>query len=190
MLALAALLLGLLGAALILGSDHLDHRGAIAALGFAIGAAWIGTGLYVWWRRPENRFGALMTWVGFAWLLNAFTAANGAAVFTLAVLLSNVYLAAFLHLLLAYPDGRVSKPSRRRLAAGGYAIAILGPVPALMFGFNESHQQCRCPDSVIDVSDSVTLGNALDAAVNALAAGIVVYVLWVLVERWRDATAP
>jgi signal transduction histidine kinase len=190
MLALTALLLGLLGAALILGSDHLDDRGLIAALGFAIGAAWIGTGLYVWWRRPENRFGALMTWVGFAWLLNAFTAANGSAAFTLAVLVSNVYLAAFLHLLLAYPDGRVSNPSRRKLAATGYAISILGPVPALMFGFNASNEECRCPDSIIDVSSNVTLGDALDAAVNAVAVGIVIYVLWVLIERWREATPP
>jgi signal transduction histidine kinase len=190
MLALAALVLGLLGAALILGSDHLDDRGAIAAIGFAIGAAWIGTGLYVWLRRPENRFGALMTWVGFAWLLNAFTAANGSAVFTLAVLVSNVYLAAFLHLLLGYPDGRVSNPRRRRLAAAGYALSILGPVPALMFGFNESNGDCRCPPSIIDVSNDVTLGNALDAATNALAVGVVIYVLWVLIDRWRGATAP
>ena len=55
MLALAALVLGLLGAGLILGSNHVDHRGLAAALTFAVGAAWIGTGLYVWWRRPENR---------------------------------------------------------------------------------------------------------------------------------------
>jgi signal transduction histidine kinase len=190
MLALAALLLGLLGAALILGSDHVAHRGAAAALGFAIGAAWIGTGLYVWWRRPETRFGALMTWVGFAWLLNAFSAANSAVIFTLAVLVSNVYLAAFLHLLLAYPDGRVSNPSRRRLAAGGYALSILGPVPALMFGFNANRVECGCPSSIIDVSGNVTVGNVLDAATNAVAVGVVVYVLWVLVDRWREATPP
>ncbi len=190
MLALAALLLGLLGAAVVLGSDHVDHRGASAALGFAIGAAWIGTGLYVWWRRPETRFGALMTWVGFAWLLNAFSAANGSVFFTLAVFASNVYLAAFLHLLLAYPDGRVSNPARRRLMWFGYGLAVLGPLPALMFGFNRTGGNCGCPPSFIDVSGDVTLGNALDAAVNALAVGVVVYVLWVLVDRWREATPP
>ena len=48
-----------------------------------------------------------MTWTGFAWLLTAFVAADSPAVFTLAVLVSNLYLAAFVHLLLAYPEGRV-----------------------------------------------------------------------------------
>jgi signal transduction histidine kinase len=190
MLALAALLLGLLGAALVLGSDHVDHRGLSAGLGFAIGAAWIGTGLYVWLRRPENRFGALMTWVGFAWLLNPFTAADGAAVFTLAVLASNLYLAAFLHLLLAYPDGRISNPARRRLVGFGYALAIVGPMPALMLGFNEDRRRCGCPPSIIEVSGGVALGDALDAAANALAVGVVIYVLWILLDRWRAATQP
>jgi signal transduction histidine kinase len=190
MLAPAALLLGLLGVALVLGSDHVDNRGASAALGSAIGAAWIGTGLYVWSRRPENRFGALMTWVGFAWLLNAFTAADGAAVFTVAVLASNVYLAAFLHLLLAYPDGRLANRGRRRLVGFGYALSIAGPLPALMFGFNQDRLSCNCPPSIIEVSGSVTLGDALDAATNALAVGVVIYVLWVLVDRWRAATPP
>ena len=46
-----------------------------------------------------------MTWTGCAWLLNLFTAADAPALFTAAVLASNVYLAAFVHLLVAYPDG-------------------------------------------------------------------------------------
>src|SRR6185503_11043593 len=151
MLALAALVLGLLGAAVILGSDYEDHRGLVAALTLAIGASWIGTGLYVWWRRPENRFGALMTWVGFAWLLHAFVSANDDVAFTVAILFSHLYLAAFLHLLLSYPDGRVTNPSRRRLMWFGYVLSILGPLPALMFGFNEQRDGC-CPPSAFQIS--------------------------------------
>ena len=32
--------------------------------------SFIGVGLFAWWRRPHNRFGALMTAVGFAWFLD------------------------------------------------------------------------------------------------------------------------
>ncbi len=45
MLALAGLLLGLLGAAVILASDHLEHRALTVVIVLAIGAAWIVTGL-------------------------------------------------------------------------------------------------------------------------------------------------
>ena len=134
LLALAGLVLGALGAAVIAASDYVDHRGLSIAISLGIGAAWIGTGLYAWWRRPANRVGALMTWTGFAWLLNAFVAANAPAVFTIAVLGANLYLAAFAHLLVAYPEG-TAKPHRRLLIAA-YTLAIVGPAPFLMFGFD------------------------------------------------------
>ena len=166
MLALAGLVLGLLGAGVILASDHVDHRGLTVTILLGIGAAWIGTGLYAWWRRPANRIGALMTWTGFAWLLNAFVAADTPAVFTIAVLGANLYLAAFVHLLVAYPEGCIRRRAHRRLVVAGYTLAILGPAPFLMFGF-DAH--CTdCPSSVIQVSDSTTLGTIADALTTGL----------------------
>ena len=44
------------------------HRDLIAVFGPIIGGAFIGTGLFAWLRRPENRFGALMVALGFALL--------------------------------------------------------------------------------------------------------------------------
>jgi signal transduction histidine kinase len=189
MLALAALLVGLLGCALIVGSDHVDHPGLTAGAGLSIAALWIGTGLYAWWRRPANRFGALMTFTGFAWLLNAFTAANDPAVFTVAVLLSNVFIAAFVHLLLAYPDGRL-KRQRRRLVASAYGLATVGALPMLMVGHNPMDGCDRCPRSVLHVSGSVTAERVLDGAVTALGVALVAYVLWIVVARLRAATPP
>src|SRR3954470_15867579 len=151
MLALAALLVGLLGASVILGSEHVTHRALTVVVLEGIGAAWIGTGLFAWWRRPANRVGALMTWTGFAYLLNAFLAADSPAVFTVAVLVSNLYLAAFVHLLLAYPQGRLR---RHRLVAAAYALALLGPLPELLSGL-----RCdRCPDSALQVTSRAAIG--------------------------------
>jgi signal transduction histidine kinase len=59
-----------------------------------------------------------------------------------------------------------------------------------MFGFSSYNRDCGCPDSAFQLSSNLTLGNVLDAGVNALAVGVVVYVLWVLVDRWREATPP
>jgi signal transduction histidine kinase len=183
LLALAGLVLGALGAAVIAASDYVDNRGLTIAILLGIGAAWIGTGIYAWWRRPANRIGALMTWTGFAWLLNAFTAANAPGVFTVAVLGANLYLAAFAHLMVAYPEGTVGP--HRRLIAGAYTLAIAGPAPFLMFGF-DAH--CTdCPRSVIQVTDSSTLGTLSDALTTAIALVLVAYVVYLLTARWREA---
>ena len=120
----------------MLASDHVANRGLTVLIGLGIGAAWIGTGLYACARRPANRVGALMTWTGCAWLLNLFTAADAPALFTAAVLASNLYLAAFVHLLVAYPDGCVKRRRTVGSCRAGYAIAVLGPLPFLMFGFD------------------------------------------------------
>jgi len=185
MLALAGLVLGLLGTGVLLASDHIDHRGLTVVILVGIGAAWIGTGLYAWARRPGNRVGALMTWTGFAWLLTAFVAADTPAVFTLAVLGANLYLAAFVHLLVAYPEGCIKRRAHRRLVTGGYAVAVLGPAPFLMFGF-DAH--CTdCPRSVIQVSSSTTVGTVSDALTTGIAVALVAYLVYVLTARWRAA---
>jgi signal transduction histidine kinase len=184
MLALAALLVGLLGCAVILGSDHVDHPALSAGA-----AIWIATGLYAWWRRPANRFGALMTITGLLWLLNAFTAADDPGVFTFAVLISNVYVAAFVHLLLAYPDGRLKRP-RKRLVAAGYGLSVVGPLPMLMFGRNPMEHCDGCPRSVINVSGDETVLRVLDGVITALSVVLVIYLLWIVMARLRAATPP
>jgi signal transduction histidine kinase len=189
MLALAGLLVSLLATGVILASDHVDHRGLTVVVLVGIGAAWIGTGLYAWWRRPSNRVGALMTWTGFAWLLSAFVAADAPAVFTFSVLAANLYLAAFVHLLVAYPEGCIKRRAQRRLVGAAYGLAVLGPLPFLLFGFNE-HGDCKgCPPSVIEVSASSTVATALDVVSTGAAIGLVGYLVWVLTSPWRVASA-
>jgi signal transduction histidine kinase len=190
MLALVGLLLGLIAIAVIVTSGHATERGLQASFVVGIGWAWICTGLYAWWRRPENRVGALMALIGFAFLLTALTAADPPAVFSVAILLSSVYAAAAVHMLLAYPDGRLEGDGQRRLVAGTYALALVAPLLALMFGWNARRGDCNCPRSIFEVSDSTSAAQVLDVLTAAAALGLVVYVMLVLVRRWRGATPP
>ena len=82
-IAAAALVAGLADAALVLSSDHFPDRTVWAVFGTAVGWSFVGTGLYAWRRRPESRFGVLMTLLGFAWFLAPFSAANDPLLFTL-----------------------------------------------------------------------------------------------------------
>ncbi|MBE2314758.1 hypothetical protein DVA67_002135 [Solirubrobacter sp. CPCC 204708] len=187
MLALAALLLGLLAAAVIAGSDHVDDTPLAIVFLVGVAFAWIATGLFAWQRRPANRVGALMTWTGFAWLLNAFVASNSAAVFTFAVLASNLYLAAFVHLLLAYPEGTLRRRLDRGLAAAVYALCAVGALPILLSGLPACE---RCPSSVIQLTDSTAAGNVGDVLTTVAAVVLAGTVIWVLAARWRAASRP
>ncbi|RKQ87969.1 histidine kinase [Solirubrobacter pauli] len=187
MLALAALLVGLLAAAVIAGSDHVDDTAFAIAFMVGVGYAWIATGLFAWSRRPANKVGALMAATGFAWLLNAFVAANSAVIFTFAVLASNLYLATFAHLLLAYPGGTLSRRDRR-IATVVYALCALGALPILLSGLEVTCD--RCPESVIQITDSTTVGTVGDILTSIAAVVLAGAVIWVLTARWRAASGP
>jgi signal transduction histidine kinase len=189
LVAIEGVVVGLVALAIVLSSDHIDSKAFSAAFGLFLGWSWIGVGLYAWWRRPDNRFGVLMTAVGFAYFLSVLSAADASWLFTIGVLLSSVYLAVFVHMLLAYPDGRIDSPRLRKVVAAGYTLALIGPAPILMFG-DIDKMGCDCPDSAIFIADKHTLFTVLDAVTSVVAVVLVGYVLYVLVQRWQAATQP
>src|SRR3954452_5019307 len=93
--------------ALVLTSNHEDQKILAAVLGPLIGLSFIGTGAFAWWRRPLNRFGLLMTSVGFAWFLAALSESDNSIVWTIGQLVSPLYLVLVVQLVLAFPTGRL-----------------------------------------------------------------------------------
>src|ERR687891_2442213 len=107
-LAVAGLVLGLAALALVTTSEREGDPAAWIALALTLGWAFIGAGLYAWWRRPENRIGALMTLVGLLWFLGALTSADAPWAYTLGLALRSLWIAALVHMLVAFPTGRVA----------------------------------------------------------------------------------
>ncbi len=191
-IAFAALIAGAAASALIASSDHTPSPAAGIAIGLIITWSFIGTGLYAWWRRPANRFGALMTAVGFTYMVGALTASDDSVVFTIGVLLSSLYFVVFAHMVLAYPDGRLERPWHAKLLAAGYALALIGPLPQLLWGFSDRMQEScpDCPQSALLIEQNDTLRDVLNAATSVIGVAIVAVVLVILIRRWRAATAP
>jgi signal transduction histidine kinase len=189
LVAIEGIVVGLVALAIVLSSDHVDARGGIAAIGLFVGWSFIGAGLFAWWRRPDNRFGVLMTAVGFAFFLGVLTAADSDGLFTVGVLFSSLYLAVFVHMLLAYPDGRIDSPRVRQVLAAGYALAFAGPLTALLFA-DPSQLGSEDPTSAISLGTDPVVYDVLDAVTSGIAVVIVGYVLYVLVQRWQAATIP
>ena len=107
-LGLAGLLGGVVTLLVVASSDHLgDVLPGSVVFTPLIGWSFIGTGLFAWWRRPENRFGALMTAVGFVWLFSALVASDTPGLFAIGGLVGALPYALLLHMLVAFPSGRL-----------------------------------------------------------------------------------
>src|SRR3954469_21594867 len=111
--------------AIVLTSDHEKDIVAMSVLGLLLGWTFIGTGLFGWARRPDNATGRLMIAVGFAWFLGAFSDANGSIPYTLGESVGALALAVFIHLLFAFPNGRVEGWWQRLIVATAYPVALL-----------------------------------------------------------------
>jgi signal transduction histidine kinase len=88
----------------------------------------IACGLVAWSRRPESRSGALMAATGFSWFLGNFATSGVAPVDWVGAHALYVYRGPLIHLLVAYPSGRLSSRLDRAAVAFGYAAAVVTPV--------------------------------------------------------------
>jgi len=114
-LAAAGLVFGLAALALVLSGDNGTITGPFVVLALTLGWSFIGTGLYAMWRRPEQPIGRLMTLVGFLWFIGALPESDSAFVHTLGLGLGGLWVGPFVHLLIAFPSGRVAPGLERTL---------------------------------------------------------------------------
>src|SRR5687767_3637202 len=87
---------------LALANEGGHQRELIAVFGPLIGWAFIGTGIFAWLRRPENRFGWLMTAVGFSACIAALRVSTDPWVFIFGLLFIALQWALLYHMLLAF----------------------------------------------------------------------------------------
>ena len=183
-LAGAGLAFGLVVAWLTLESDHVEDRGFEAALRLLVGWSFIGTGLYAWWRRPENRTGLLMAAIGFAWFATSVSASDNDLVFTIGIALDGIFAAVLGHLLIAFPTGRLATRAERLLVAGVYLSVTVLQLPALLFEDTGSS-----PSNLLMVESNQDLSDLLDALQFAVVL-VLLLVSLVIIGRRRAHVAP
>ena len=105
--------------------DVADAR-ASAALTLAIGWSFLASGLVVWAREVENALGALMTALGLVWLIGAAVSQVGSGIGPwLGFVALNGALAMFVHVLVAFPSGRLGSRGARVLVGATYGSLVL-----------------------------------------------------------------
>jgi signal transduction histidine kinase len=91
-------------------------------------------GLFVWWRRPESRFGALMVACGFANFVSTLSWTTNDLTFTLGQALDLVPPVLFLLLSLAFPSGLLTRPAERVLVVSALVAAVVSQVTRMTLG--------------------------------------------------------
>jgi signal transduction histidine kinase len=191
---LALFALGILFAgldvALVLASQHEDQKIVTAILAPVIGLSFIGTGVFAWWRRPLNRFGLLMTGVGFAWFLAGLAESNNPTVFTLGSYVEPLYLVIVIQMVLAFPTGRLETLGQRVTIIAGYLVVLAVRLPFFLLGGDiGSDLSGRVPDNVLAIWHT-DLADVFDYTSTFLAIVILVATLVLLVQKRRVATVP
>ena len=118
--------------ALAVASEGGHQRELVAITGPLIGWAFIGAGIYAWLREPDNRFGALMTAVGFSACFAGLRVATEPWIFIVGLLFITSQWALLYHMLLAFPGGTLQGGFERLLVATMYVSAwVAHPIQVL-----------------------------------------------------------
>jgi signal transduction histidine kinase len=183
-LAIAGFALGLVALTLVTTSDR-DTPATWLVLALTLGWGFEGAGIYAWWRRPDNRVGPLMTLVGFAWFLGSLTYANAALPFTIGTLLDNLWVGALIHMLVAFPTGRVAAGLERRLVIVGWLAATALPFATALV--QAEPPGCGdCPENLLLVTDSDAAADAVDVTGFVVTIVLLGALVAVLYRRWRS----
>ncbi len=167
--------------------DDINDPALTAVFGPLVGWSFIGTGLFAWYRRPDNKFGALMAAVGFTWCVSGLAVDRNSYVFIVGYLFASLPFALLFHMLIAFPTGRLEGRFPRIVAALGYfATTVMWWVILL---FYDTTRDDWASNPLMAFDDQETADTLL-AVQSALALVLTIAVPFVLRRRWLSAGRP
>jgi signal transduction histidine kinase len=166
-----------------LTSDHVREPEVQAALIVWVILAYVLAGVIAWWRRPESRLGPLMIGAGFGTFISMLGWSNSDGLRTIGQTLDFLPPILFLHVFLAYPSGRLERPSERVIVAAAYVTGIgLGVVRMLLGGFG--------PDGMFNLTTEPSVADVVLRVQLVSSAALAVAGIGVLVARRRGTGRP
>ncbi len=165
---------------------HLPPGGrSVLYIGVVLVWGFVGVGSYAWLRRPDNATGKLMVIVGALVGLTGFQFFDTPALLGLGLAVDTLSGSVLIHLLLAFPSGRVEGRWSRRVVGFGY-VAGFAQFPGLLF--TSCDEGCNIDENPWMLADmpALSLIFGLIQAFSLLFA--VVGGVIVLLYRWRTST--
>ncbi len=175
--------MGGIGAVLLFArSDTEADKAWNAVLTVWTGWSYIAAGVVAWSRRPDYRIGQWMIATGFLWLLSALAAGNTAGFFTVGNEVDTLAKAAFVNVLLGFPDGRLHRWPERAVATITWLDVTGAQLAVLMF--------TPSPRNLIQVGMHPQLAQDLHSAQRWTAVALVAVALALVARRLRSASPP
>ncbi len=182
---LGALLVGAFGAVgKTLGGGHPLLE---VVVGIVTGVLFVAVGCWSRVRWPGHPIGLLLVFTGYGWLAEDLITSDIAVIFTLGVLLMTASSPLLLHLILAYPSGRLESHAARVVAVSGYVAGFgLTAVGAL---FSRTDPLiCRCPVNLFAVGHDPEVAATLTHVRGAVLVILTILAGFILFGRWRTTT--
>jgi signal transduction histidine kinase len=182
----AALAAGGATAALILSGDIAETPVLTATIGLAVGLPWALIGLDEWRRRPTNRIGPLMVFLGFAWFASLLVYSSVSALYTIGLFFRPLFIAVLNHVLLAFPSGRLESRLARAIVVAAYLDTIV--VVGASVPFQEP--DAAGVTNLVLVEPNAALADGLRNAARVIGVALLLTSLTLIAHRWRRATSP
>jgi signal transduction histidine kinase len=186
---LAAIALVIGDVAIAVFWPHHAHLASPKAIGHAaVGGAWLAAGLVSWALRPALHIGALMSAVGFAWLLTSDQWWLTPLPTTVHFLSTGLALAVGIHAVLAFPTGRLDHRPTRVVIAGMYATVLVGNLVRQLFWVPADTHCPQCPRNLLLVDHRPGVSHAIDDSTTVIGTALGLLAVALLVRRWRSAS--
>src|ERR1700761_9602446 len=134
----------------------------------AYGLLYVITGLFAWARRPSNGMGALIVAGGFTWIAAGLVNTAAPGLIVIGLVFSTVPLAVIVHLLHAFPSGRLRGVASKWTVAVGYFVVRTLQMPVYLWGQGEKGG----PTTVLEIADDHTLTHIGAYLQNAVGAAV------------------
>jgi signal transduction histidine kinase len=157
----------------------------------SVGWAFAAAGLVAWWRRPANNTGRLMAAEGLTWFLGNLQGTGVPLLFAAGAWGEAVNLAVLAHLVLAFPEGRLTTRLERRAVAAAYALVVVGGfVRAATYdpAVDSTATYLACPGcgpNALLLYPHHEAFRAVDLVYRVLGAVLILVCTAALVGRWR-----
>ncbi|HEY8581747.1 MAG TPA: ATP-binding protein, partial [Capillimicrobium sp.] len=179
---LAAVTAVLIGVEIALLVDGPVEPAWLVVLFPMLAGVYLAAGVIAALRRPNNAMGSLLVAGALAWLLAAMVNLEPTALIVVGMVCATLPLAVVVHLLHAFPSGRLRGSASRAMVAFGYVVALVLQAPLYLFG-----QGSLAPYDALQLADRPDLAEAGRWVQDGFGVILILATAVLLAQRMRDA---